>query len=236
MASATKEARGELRVFTSNSMRAVLDQLGPEFERSSGYKLVLSYSPAKAMLRRVASGESADLAILSAPAIESIADEGKIDKSTLRKFGRCGIGVGVRTGTAKPDVSSVDAFKRALLDAKSVVHSVEGASGIHFSSVIEKLGIAEPVKAKAVRHAGGLVGVVLVAGEAELGVQQIPELLAVPGVELVGPLPAEIQQYSNATGGIFTNAQNREGAKALIDFLVSRDAAKVFRSKGFETA
>jgi molybdate transport system substrate-binding protein len=231
---ASEAQRGEVDVFTSNSMRAVLDQLGPEFERASGYKLTLTYAPAKAMLRRLAAGESADLCILSAPAIQSVADEGKIDKTTLRSFGRCGIGVGVKAGTRKPDVSSVDAFKRAMLEAKSIVHSVEGASGIHFSNVIEQLGIADAVKAKATRHAGGLVGEVLAQGEVELGVQQIPELLAVPGIELVGPLPEEIQQYSKATAGIFTNAQNRAGAQALIDFLAQPSSAEVFRSKGFE--
>ena len=233
---ATDVKRSELNVFTSNSMRAVLDQLGPEFERASGYKLGLSYSPAKAMLRRLAAGETADLAILSAPAIESVAEQGKIDKGTLRTLGRCGIGVGVKSGTRKPDVSSLEAFKRALLEARSIVHTVEGASGIHFVDVIRKLGIAEAVEAKATRHAGGLVGEVLAQGEVELGVQQIPELLAVAGIEVVGPLPPEIQQYSNATAGIFVNAANREGALALIDFLVTPSSAQVFRAKGFEVA
>lgn len=233
---ATAPKRSELDVFTSNSMRAVLDQLGPQFERASGYKLAVSYSPAKAMLRRLAAGETADLAILSAPAIESVAEQGKIDKRTLRTLGRCGIGVGVKAGMRKPDVSSLDAFKRALLEAKSIVHTVEGASGIHFVDVIRKLGIADAVHAKATRHAGGLVGEVLVKGDVELGIQQIPELLAVPGVEVVGPLPPEIQQYSNATAGIFVEARNREGAQALIDFLLTPSSAQVFRAKGFEAA
>jgi molybdate transport system substrate-binding protein len=233
---ASDDKRGELNVFTSNSMRAVLDQLGPEFERASGYRLTLSYSPAKAMLRRLAAGESADLAILSAPAIESVAEEGKIDKRTLRTLARCGIGVGVKSGTRKPDVSTLDAFRRTLLEAKSIVHTVEGASGIHFVNVIEELGVADAVKAKATRHAGGLVGEVLVQGEVEIGVQQIPELLAVPGIEVVGPLPPEVQQYSDATAGIFVNAANRAGAQALIDFLVTPSSAQVFRAKGFEAA
>lgn len=229
------EQRGEINVFTSNSMRAVLDVLGPRFEQESGYKLALTYAPAKAMLRKLAAGESGDVAILSAPAIQTVADDGTLDKSTLRSFGRCGIGVGVKAGTRKPDVSSLDAFKRALREAKSIVYTVEGASGIHFSNVIEQLGIADEVKAKATRHAGGLVGDVLMQGEVEIGVQQIPELLAVPGVELVGPLPAEIQQYSKATAGIFANAKNRAGAQALIDFLAAPTSAEVFRSKGFDT-
>jgi molybdate transport system substrate-binding protein len=142
----------------------------------------------------------------------------------------------VKSGTARPDVSTLEAFKRALLEAKSIVHTVEGASGLHFVNVIEKLGIADAVKAKATRHAGGLVGDVLVKGEVELGVQQIPELLAVPGIEVVGPLPPEVQQHSNATAGIFVSARNREGAQALIDFLVAPSSAQVFRAKGFEAA
>lgn len=227
--------RDEVNVFTSNSMRAVLDQLGPQFERASGYKLALTYSPAKAMLRRLAAGESGDACILSAPAIQSAAEEGKIDKTTLRSLARCGIGVGVKAGTRKPDVSSLDAFKRALLEAKSIVYTVEGASGIHFSNVIQQLGIADQVNAKATRHAGGLVGDVLIQGEVEIGVQQIPELLAVPGIEVVGPLPSDIQQHSDATAGIFTNAKNRAGAQALVDYLASPAATEVFRSKGFET-
>jgi molybdate transport system substrate-binding protein len=228
--------RGKLIVFTSNSMRGVLDRLGPEFERSSGYTLELSYDPAKVMLRRVESGESAGLAILGKPAIDSIVDQGKLDRGSVRTLARCGVGLAVRSGAPKPDIASVDAFKRALLEAKSIIHTTEGASGMYFSGLIEKLGVAAQVKAKARTQPGGLVATLVANGEVELGVQQIPELLAVPGVDLVGPLPSEVQTYSTPAAAIFTASKQREAAQALIDFLVTPAAARTFRERGFEPA
>ncbi|HEX2828423.1 MAG TPA: substrate-binding domain-containing protein [Burkholderiales bacterium] len=223
-----------LKLLTSNSVHGVLKVLGPQFAKDSGYTLDASFDPAQVMLRRIAAGESGDVAILGAAAIEKLVGEGKIDGDSVRKVARCGVGVAVRKGAPKPDVSTVDALKKTLLETPSLIFTSEGASGIHFSRVIADLGIAEAIKAKAHRQAGGLVAEVLARGEVELAVQQIPELLAVEGVELVGPLPADVQAISTSAVGIFANAASREAAQAFIDFLATAEAKRVFREKGHE--
>lgn len=224
----------QLKLLTSNSVHGVLAVLGPQFERESGYTLEASYDPAQVMLRRIAAGESGDVALLGAAAIEKLAHDGKIQPDSVRKLARCGVGIAVRKGAKKPDVSTVEALKQTLIDTPSLIFTSEGASGMHFSRVIVDLGIAELVRAKAHRQAGGLVAEVLARGDVELAVQQIPELLAVEGVDLVGPLPDPVQAISTSAGGIFTDAKEREGARALLDFLSSPEAAQVYREKGHE--
>jgi molybdate transport system substrate-binding protein len=224
----------EIALFTSNSMRAVMDELLPRYERATGNTVRVSYDPAKIMRERIAAGESADVGILGRAMLDELAEQGKIVPESRRTLARCGVGVGVLAGKPKPDVSTLDAFKRALNDAKAIAFTVSGASGIHFSSVIEKLGIADGVHAKAVRQPGGLVGELLVAGKADLAIQQIPELMAVKGVQIVGPLPAEIQATSVSGVGIFTSSRNKAAAQALADLLASPESARVFREKGHE--
>ena len=232
--SQSRASAAQLALFTSNSMRGVLGQLIPEFERSSGRKLAVSFDPAKIMLRRIAAGESADVAILSKGAIDALADEGKIDGDSRRTLARCGIGVAVRAGAQKPDISSVDAFRRALLEAKSIAHTSEGASGMYFSTLIERLGIAAEVQAKARTQPGGLVAELIASGDAELAVQQVPELMAVPGVDLVGPLPQQVQNISIVTAGIFKNAAQPDAAREFLEFLATPASARVFRARGLE--
>jgi molybdate transport system substrate-binding protein len=224
----------EIAIFTSNSMRAVMDELLPRYERATGNTVRVSYDPAKIMRERIAAGETADVGILGRAMLDELAAEGKIVPESRRTLARCSVGVGVLAGKPKPDVSTLDAFKRALNDAKSIAFTVSGASGIHFSSVIEKLGISEAVHAKAVRQPGGLVGELLVAGKADLAIQQIPELMAVKGVEVVGPLPQEIQATSVSGVGVFTSSQHKDAAQALADLLASPESARVFREKGHE--
>lgn len=226
----------ELRLFTSNSTRGVLAELLPAFERAQGTRVAVSYDPALTMLKRIDAGESADLAILGQAAIDALAQQGKISPDSRRTLARCGVGIGVRAGAPRPDISSVESLKKALLAAKSIAHTTNGASGIHFSKVIERLGIADEVKAKAVRNQGGLIGELVVRGEAELAVQQIPELMAVPGIDLVGPLPQELQSISVVTAGIFVGTAQAAAARALLEFLATPASARVFRAKGLEPA
>lgn len=225
-----------ITLFTSNSMRAVLDTLLPRFERSTGHAVTVSYDPAKAMMRRIQSGETADLVILGGTGVEDLTKQGKIAAGSSRPIASCGVGMAVLAGARKPDIGSVDAFKRALLDAKSIAFTQEGASGIHFSGLVEKLGIAGEVHAKAVRQPGGLVGELVAAKKAEVAIQQIPELLAVPGVELVGPLPRELQATTASRAGIFSDSKQAEAARSLIEFLTTPEAAQVFKEKGHEPA
>ena len=225
-----------LKLLASNSVRGVLDELVPAFEAAHGYSVDLSYDPAQLMLKRIASGERGDVVMLNQPAIDALADDGTLVPTSRRTLARCGVGIGVRAGAAKPDLSSVDAFKRTLLEAKSIAHTTSGASGIHFSGLVKRLGIEKEVEAKAVKNAGGLIGTLVVKGEAELAIQQIPELMAVPGLEVVGPLPQELQSISVVTIGIFAGAKEGTGAQALIDFLALPASARVFRAKGLEPA
>jgi molybdate transport system substrate-binding protein len=140
----------------------------------------------------------------------------------------------VAAGLSKPDIGSVEAFKRALLAARSVAYTIEGASGIHFSGLIERLGIAAAIQAKAVRQPGGLVGELVAAGKAELAIQQIPELLAVPGIQYVGPLPQELQKITQASTGLFAGSKEPAAARAFLDFLFTPESALVVQAKGHE--
>jgi len=223
-----------IKVFASNSIRAVMGELVPQFERATGHKVSVSYDPAKVMLARIERGEAADLAITGSTAVDQLVKQGKILASSRRVLARCRVGIAVLAGQPRPDISSLAAFKRALLGAKSVAYTQEGASGMHFASVIERLGIAEQVKAKAVRQPGGLIGELVAAGKAEIAIQQIPELMAVAGIELVGPLPADIQLVTVSTVGIFAATQQAEAAHALIEFLTTPAAVKVMKARGLE--
>ena len=223
-----------IKVLASNSIRAVMGELVPQFERASSGKVSLSYDPAKVMLARIEKGETADLVITGSRAIDELVKQGKILAGSRRVLARCRVGVAVLAGAPKPDIGSVEALKRALLAAGSIAYTQEGASGMHFSGVIERLGIAEEVRAKAVRQPGGLIGELVAAGKAEVAIQQIPELLAVPGIELVGPLPAEIQLVTVSSAGVFADAGDAEAANSFIRFLLTPAAARVMKAKGLE--
>lgn len=225
-----------IKLFATNSSRAVLDELVPHFERASGDKITVSYDPAKVMLRRIAGGESADVAILGSAALDELVKQGKVEAGSRRPLARCGVGVAVRAGAPKPDIGTVEALKRALLAAKSVAYTQEGASGMHFAGLIEKWGIAARIEAKAVRQPGGLIGEQVAAGKAEIAIQQIPELLAVRGIDLVGPLPPEIQLTTASAIGIFANTKEGDAANAFAEFLCTPAAATVLRAKGHEPA
>ncbi len=224
----------EIKVLTSNALRAVFGELAPAFERAHGKKISASFDPAQRMLKRIAAGERADVAISSAPAIDQLTNQGMIAAGSCRILARFGVGMAVRAGAPKPDIGSVEAFRRVLLDAKSIACTVEGASGIYFTQLIERLGIAAQVNAKAVRRAGGLIGELVATGEAEIAVQQVPELMAVPGIELLGPLPPALQNNSVLAAGVFAASKHPQAATALIDFLATPDSLRVFKAKGFE--
>ena len=225
---------GTIRLLASNSIRAVMGELIPQFERAEGVSISVSYDPAKVMLARIAKGETGDLAITGSGAIDELVKQGKILAGSRRVFARCRVGVAVLAGKPKPDISSVETLKRALLRARSVAYTQEGASGMHFAGVIERLGIADEVKAKAVRQPGGLVGELVAAGKAEIAIQQIPELLAVPGIELVGPLPAEIQLVTVSSAGIFAGSKHVETAQRFIELFLTPAAAQVMKARGLD--
>ena len=227
-------AGNELRMLATNALRTVILERAPQFDPAHGHSVSADFDSTNRILGRLLDGEAADLVIATGAAIDELVTRGKVIAGSRVDLASAGIGVCVRAGARRPDVGSVAAFRRALLDAKSVAYTLTGQSGVYFASVIERLGIAAEVKAKAKVSAGGLIGEVVARGEAELGVQQISEILAVPGVELAGPLPPELQLMTLFSAGICTGTRQAETARALIRFLGTSDTARLMRTKGLE--
>lgn len=223
-----------LRMLTSNSTLTVLDVLIPAYEKTSGIKVSVSADSAKAMVAKIRAGEPGDAVVLGTGAVKELVDAGIVIPATRCAFARAIVGVGVRKGTPHPDISTVDAFRAALLAAKSIAHTVHGASGMYIPTLLEKLGIAEQMKARTVTRPGGYIGKVVVAGEADIALQQIPELMAVPGLEVVGPVPDAVQKTFETSAGIFSASANPAATQAMLDFFAAPAHATLFSSKGLE--
>lgn len=235
---ATTAGAAEIKVLASNGVKAALVDLAPVFERDTGHKLLLNFDLAAVAKRRIEAGEAFDVAILTATGIDDLVKQGKVDGGSRANIARSGVGVGIRAGAPRPDISTPEALKRTMLAAKSVSWAKEGASGTYFAGVLQRMGIAEQMKPKLKLGASGAeVGKNLVNGEAELGVLLINELMAVRGVEVLGPLPPELQSYTIFTAAVSAgakDAKDAEAAKALIRFLALPAAGAVFKAKGQE--
>ena len=186
------------------------------------------------MLDLIKGGEMADVVIITGPALDELAKQGSVVQGSRSDLASTGIGVCVRKGAPRPDISTLDAFKRALLNAKSVAHTTTGQSGVYFSGLIERLGIGAQVRAKARTQPGGIVGETVARGDAEIGIQQISEIYAASGADLVGPFPAEIQKFTVFSVGLFAGTRQEEAAKSLIQFLKAPASTRVMKSKGLE--
>ena len=239
-AGAPRAAAGaEIKVLTAGAFKQVLLALVPDFERATGHKVTVQNDTVGALTKRIAGGEAFDLAVLTPKAVDDLAKEGKFVAGSRANLARVGVGVVVKDGTPKPDVASVAAFKQALLAAKSVAYidpAAGGSSGIYVAGLLDKLGIAGEVKPKAKLIPGGAVAEHVAKGEAELGIHQISEILPVKGVTLVGPLPAEIQNYTVYAAGLGAQAKEGDATKALLKTLTSPAAAEVLKSKGMDPA
>lgn len=223
-----------LRILTSNSTLTVLDVLIPAYEKATGNKVTVAADSAKAMVAKIRAGESGDAIVLGSGAVKELAADGIIVPASRRAFALAIVGIGVRAGTPHPDIGTVEALRAALLAAKSIAHTVHGASGMYIPTLLEKLGITEQMKNKTVTRPGGYIGKVVVAGEAEVALQQIPELMAVPGLEVVGPLPAAVQKTFETSAGLFAASKNAAATEAMLDFFASPGHATLFSSKGLE--
>jgi molybdate transport system substrate-binding protein len=222
-----------MKVFCTNGLKSVLIELVPAFERTGANKPTVTWGATTNLAKELEGGAIADLAVLTAEAIDDLIKRGTIVAGRV-DLARSGVGVAVRKGASKPDIGSPDALKRALLAAKSVAHSKSGASGIYFPTVLTRLGIAEAMQSKIVLpDAGTAVGEVVARGEAELGIQQISELLPVAGVEVVGPLPAELQKVTIFSAGVLTAAHEGAAAKSFLNF-VAEHSRPLLKSKGLE--
>ena len=224
----------ELKLLVTNGTRSIVDVLGPQFERATGHKLLIKYEGSPFLQKAIESGESFDVVLLTVESMDTIAKAGKIDATTRTNVARSGLGVAMRAGAQKRDISTSEAFKRVMLGAKSIAYVTVGASGRHFIAVCERLGIAEEVKAKSKTRPSGDVAEFVAKGEAEFAIQQISELLSVTGVELVGPLPPELQLTTVFTAAVGAQSTAPDAAKAFMKFIGTPEAVAVIKAKGME--
>jgi len=230
----------EIKVLSTTAMKMVFEALAPRFATEIGNRLEVSLGPSLVLEKRLAEGEPADVAIVTAPGAADLAARGKLIAGSLVDVARSLIGVAVPQGAPRPDLSSVDGFKRSLLAAKSIALSKPvggGASGAHMAKVFEQLGITAAMTAKAKYGAGGaagLAGLVVLRGEADIGIQQMAELIAVDGIDVVGPLPAAIQGATMFTAGVVASTAHPAAARAAIAFLTTPAAKHIIKAKGLE--
>ncbi len=234
---ASAAAAADIKVLTAGAYKPVLLALVPAFEQSTGHRVTVDNDTAGALQRRVGGGEAFDVLVITPAALEALAKNGYLLTGSAQRVARVAIGVAVKQGAPLPDISSVAAFQQSLLAARAVATIdpvAGGSSGIYLWKWFEQVGIAAQLKPRAVLVPGGLVAQRLLTGEADLAIHQISEILAVPGVTLVGPLPAEIQNHTVYAAAVSATARNAEAARSLVDWLVSGPARKVLLDKGME--
>jgi molybdate transport system substrate-binding protein len=232
-----KGSAAEVKVLTAGAFKQVVLAVVPEFEKQTGHKVTVDNDTVGGLTKKIEGGETFDVVVLTPGAVDELTKKGKIADGTKAVLARVGVGVMVKAGAPVPDVSTVDAFKRALLDAKSVSYidpASGGSSGIYVANLLQKLGIAEQIKPKEKLKKGGYVADLIKSGEAELGIHQISEIVPVKEVTLVGPLPAEIQNYTTYAAGVGASAKDSEAARALIKVLSGPAAAAVLKEKGMD--
>jgi molybdate transport system substrate-binding protein len=224
----------DIKVLASNGVKSAVVELVPKFEKDTGDRLVFTWDASNILVKQIEGGENFDVVIVTPALIKNLIKQGKVVDGSATNLARVGLGVAVKKGAPKPDISTVEAFKRTLLNAKAIAYTTAGQSGLHFMSVAEKLGIAEQVKAKGKTILGGAAAEFVAKGEADIAIQLIPELASVPGVEVAGPFPADLQNYIVLTSGVGTKAKDKAAAQALIKFLTTPAAISIFKAKGME--
>jgi molybdate transport system substrate-binding protein len=222
----------ELKIFGSRVTKMVIDDIGPQFERTTGHKLVVLTDVAAVMKRRIEAGEVFDLAVLVNFQTDDLIKKGKLAADTRADIMKAGIGVAVRRGAQLPDIGTVDAFKQTLLAAKSITYLKEGASSIYLDRLFARMGIADALRAKTIRPATESVSEAVAAGEVELGMIVIPNILSVPGAQLVGPIPEDIQSYIVFTAAVASASPNQKAARDLLAFLRSPTGVAAIKAKG----
>src|SRR5205814_6372091 len=222
----------EIKLLCAVALQPAMVALIPDFEKSSGHKVTIAYGNAGPVADRVQKGEAADIVISSVPLIDQLQAQGKVVADSRVTIAKVGVGVFVRKGAAKPDISSAEAFKRSMLAARSIAYpdpAGGGASGIYVASLLERLGIAAEMKPKTKRSTLGTLYASVATGEVEIGFNQVSEILAQPTVELAGPLPPEIQNYTQFAPGIVTGSSQGDAGRALVTFLYSPAAQTVLK-------
>jgi molybdate transport system substrate-binding protein len=222
----------ELKIFGSRVTKMVVDSIGPQFEQATGHRLVVLTDVAASLKRRIEQGEPFDLAVLVNFQTDALIKTGKLLPDTRTDLMKAGIGVAVRRGAPIPDITTIDAFKQTLLSAKSITYLKEGASTIYLDGLFKRLGIADQLREKTVKPDTESVSEKVAAGEVELGMIVIPNILSVPGAQLAGPLPEEIQSYIVFTAAVAANSTNQEAARDLVGFLRSPAAIATIKANG----
>lgn len=234
---ASLASAADLKLLSATGMRTALEDLVPHFERTTGHKVTIDYDASGGLKRKIDAGEPFDVGILTPVVMEDVIRAGKVAGATRATIGRSGMGVAARAGASKPAIDSPESFKRALLGAKSIAYAPDGVSAAHFLRVVERFGIADQIKPKLKPYKNAEHSMRAVAdGEAELTVSGMTIILAGRGVQLVGPLPSEIQDYVVYMAALSSTAKNADGGKALIRFLTDERAGAVLKAKGFEPA
>jgi molybdate transport system substrate-binding protein len=212
-----------------------MEELAPQFERATHHKVVVRYGLAAKLKQEIEAGEPFDLAVLTPAAIDDLIGQRKVASDSRAILARSGLGIAIRAGAQKPDIATVEAFKRSLLAAKSIAYAKEGASGVMFAALIQRLGIADDLKARSkLTTTGEEVGVAVVSGEAEFGVLPVSEILPVRGAELLGTFPAGAQSYIVMVAAVRAGSTEGRAAGDLIKFLTGPAAVPVMKAKGME--
>ncbi len=227
----------EIKVISSNALKTTLEQLAPEFEKTTQHKLAFTWGAAVPLKAEIEKGATFDVAVLTTAAVDDLIRQGKLLAATRMALANSGAGVAVRKGAPKPDISTVDAFKNALLSAKSVAYVEQGGTGIYLKALLQRLGIGDAIKPKLkLLPPENPAANAIANGEAEIGMTQISEILPYAGAELVGPFPAEIQLTTSFGAAVGKNAAQADAANALIKFLTAPSAAPVLKAKGLDPA
>ena len=230
----TMTVAAELKVLSTQATEETYRELIPQFEKTTGHKVTTIFTGTLDAQKRLAAGESYDMIIMAGPAIDAQIKAGKVTSGSRVDLAKSGVGVGVPKGAPKPDVSTTEALKKALLAAKSIGYST-GPSGVYMISLFDRLGLSEQVTDKLKQTPTGVfVGTIIANREVEIGFQQVSEVGNFPGVDYVGPLPAEVQQTTVFSSGIVADAKEAEAARALVKFLTTPDAGAAFRKRGME--
>lgn len=223
----------EIRVFSSTALKAVLEVLGPQFERETGNKLVFTIGPAAAMKSQIDQGAAFDVAIVTPPLLDALAAAGKVDPATRAAIARSPLSVSVRAGAPKPDIATADALKRTFLAANSIGYNGQGASRAGIEAMFAKLGIADDIKPK-IKLLQVSAPEAVAKGEVEMALSPMSEVIAVSGAELAGAVPADFQSYLVLSGAVAAGSKNADAAKAFIKFITAPSVLAVLKTKGME--
>ena len=224
----------EIKVLSTQATEQAYRELVPEFERATGHKVTTIFTGTLDADKRLAAGEVYDLLIMSGPSIEEHLRDSKLLAGSRVDLAKSGVGVGVKAGAPKPDIRTTDALRKTILSAKSIGYST-GPSGMYVLKLFQQLGVADQVKPKLKQTATSVfVGSIIASGEVEIGFQQVSELGQYPGVDFVGPLPADVQEMTVFSSGIIRNAKQADAARAWVRYLTGPEAAKAFTKRGMQ--